>query len=253
MFSPKSAKGNEMDQWLGMLRSLAIYHNPVTLWAWRGFYREILAPGDLVFDVGAHVGTRARAMRRAGARVIALEPQGMFARYLRLTLPKDIQLIEAAAGKADDMAQMAISSRHPTVSSLKTGFVTDAADTPGFAHVRWDKTQTVRVVTLDSLIAQHGLPAYIKIDVEGFELEVLSGLSQPVALLSVEYLPAFAELTLGVLERLEQLGTYQFNPVRGEREGFLWQDWRDADALRAWLATLPADAPSGDLFARRVT
>ncbi len=241
-----------MDQWLGMLRSLVIYHNPVTLWAWRRFYREILAPGDLVFDVGAHVGTRARVMRRAGARVIALEPQGLFARYLRLTLPKDIQLIEAAAGKALDMAQMAVSSRHPTVSSLKTGFVTHAADTPGFAHVRWDKTQTVRVVTLDSLIAQYGVPAYIKIDVEGFELEVLSGLSQPVALLSVEYLPGFRELTLGVLERLEQLGTYQFNPVRGEREGFLWQDWRDAHGLRAWLATLPADAPSGDLFARLV-
>ena len=241
-----------MDRLLGMLRSLAIYHNPVTLWAWRRFYREILAPGDLVIDVGAHVGTRARAMRRAGARVIALEPQGIFASYLRLTLPKDILLIEAAAGKAEDTAQMAVSSRHPTVSSLKTGFVTDAAETPGFTHVRWDKTQTVRVITLDSLIAQHGMPAYIKIDVEGFELEVLSGLSQPVRLVSVEYLPGFTDLTLAVLKRLEQLGKYQFNPVQGEREGFLWTDWRDADALRAWLKALPKDAPSGDLFARLV-
>ncbi|MCH8465594.1 MAG: FkbM family methyltransferase [Roseinatronobacter sp.] len=239
-----------MDQWLGLLRSLAIYHNPVTLWAWRGFYREILSPGDLVFDVGAHVGTRARAMRRAGAHVVALEPQRLFTRYLRLTLPKDIVLIEAAAGKAADLAQMAVSSRHPTVSSLKAGFVTDAAEVPGFAHVRWDKTEAVRVITLDSLITEHGLPAYIKIDVEGFELEVLSGLSHAVPMISVEYLPGFQDLTLAVLERLDQLGHYQFNPVRGERGGFLWQEWRDSAALRDWLASLPADAPSGDLFAR---
>ena len=60
-----------MDRWLGLIRSLVIYHNPLTRLAWRRFYRDLLDPGDLVFDVGAHVGTRARAMRAAGARVVA--------------------------------------------------------------------------------------------------------------------------------------------------------------------------------------
>jgi len=241
-----------MYQYLGLLRSLVIYHNPVTIRAWRRFYRDLLTPGDVVFDIGAHVGTRARAMRAAGAKVVALEPQEIFARYLRLTLPKDIILLQAAAGGAEDMAEMAVSSRHPTVSSLKTRFVRDAADTPGFEHVRWDQRQQVRMVTLDSLIAQHGLPAYIKIDVEGFELDVLSGLSQPVPMVSVEYLPGFADLTHAVIDRLDQLGAYQFNPVMGERAGFLWQDWRGSADLRRWLDDLPPGAPSGDLFARRV-
>ena len=39
----------------------------------RALYRELIGPGDLAFDVGAHVGTRARAMRHYGARVIAFE------------------------------------------------------------------------------------------------------------------------------------------------------------------------------------
>lgn len=242
-----------MKHWLGLVRSLVIYHNPLTLRAWRLFYRDILEPGDIVIDVGAHVGTRSRAMHAAGAKVIALEPQALFARFLRLTLPGDIVLIEAAAGSSETLAEMAVSSRHPTVSSLQTTFVDDAATAPGFEHVHWDRRERVQLTTLDTIITRHGAPAYIKIDVEGFEIEVLSGLSQPVALLSVEYLPAFASLTHRVISRLEALGNYRFNPVSGERSGFLWTDWRDGDAVRQWLDELETTAPSGDLFARLST
>jgi FkbM family methyltransferase len=235
---------------LGLLRSVVIYHNPVRARPLRAFYRGFLGPGDLAFDVGAHVGNRARAMRAAGARVVALEPQALFSRFLRLTLPRDIRLVEAAAGGAQTVAQMAVSSRHPTVSSLKTGFVEEAGAAPGFEHVRWDSSQQVQVTTLDHLIAEEGLPRYIKIDVEGYELEVLSGLSQPVAYISVEYLPGLPDLTLSVIDRLLTLGPYQFNPVRGEDGAFAWEQWLGPEATKAWLRSLGADAGSGDLYAR---
>lgn len=236
--------------WRGFVRSLVIYHNPAMMRAWRRFYGDLLEPRDLAFDVGAHIGNRSRAMRSAGARVVAIEPQQPFAGFLRRTLPRDISLVEAAVGRAESVAQMAVSSRHPTVSSLRAEFVTGAAEAPGFEHVRWDSTQQVRVVTLDSLIAQHGLPRYVKIDVEGYELEVLGGLSQPVEIVSVEFLPGFPQLTYAVIDRLAELGGYRFNPVQGETGGFLWTDWRDGAAVKAWLGGLPADATSGDLFAR---
>jgi len=145
---------------------------------------------------------------------------------------------------------MAVSSRHPTVSSLRGDFVEGARDAPGFGHVKWDRRQRVRMVTLDGLIAQYGRPRYIKIDVEGFEIDVLAGLSQPVPLISVEFLPGFPHLTHAVIDRLTELGEYRFNPVQGETGGFLWRDWRDAAAAREWLDGLQADASSGDLFAR---
>lgn len=242
--------GQKMRVWLGFARSLVIYNNPLRTIPLRRFYRQLLTPGDLVFDVGAHVGTRARAMRAAGARVVAVEPQAPFAAFLRHSLPRDITLVEAALGPRETVAEMAVSTLHPTVSSLQPGFADTAVTAPGFGHVRWDRRQQVRVTTLDALIARHGVPAYVKIDVEGFELSVLSGLSRPVPLVSVEYLPAMPDPTHQVIDRLMSLGPYRFNPVQGEDGRFLWQDWRDGEATRDWLNSLPRNERSGDLYAR---
>ncbi|MEM7076233.1 MAG: FkbM family methyltransferase [Pseudomonadota bacterium] len=239
-----------MDRWLGLIRSLVIYNNPVRTRAWRRFYRGILMPGDVAFDVGAHVGTRTRAMRAAGAQVVAIEPQDLFVRFLRHSLPRDVTLIAAALGASEQQASMAVSSRYPTVSSLKPDFVTEAKHAPGFGHVRWDRQQNVTMTTLDRLISEFGVPRYIKVDVEGYELDVLSGLSRPIELVSVEYLPGFAGLTRAAIERMLQLGSCRFNPLVGEQTTFLWPEWRDAAATVAWLESLAADAPSGDLFAR---
>jgi FkbM family methyltransferase len=242
--------GQPLQRAYGFLRSLIIYLNPVTLRAWRRFYATLLNPGDLVIDVGAHMGTRALAMRAVGATVIALEPQKPFSTFLQRTMPRDIVVIEAAAGRSESTAEMAVSSRHPTVSSLRPDFVSGAASAEGFEQVRWNDTQEVAVVTLDSVISRYGTPRYIKIDVEGFEEEVLGGLSTAVEILSVEYLPGFPQLSLAVLERVVELGDYRFNPVAGESGQFLWDEWLDAPATAAWLASLPASGSSGDLFAR---
>ncbi|MFC0199173.1 FkbM family methyltransferase [Paracoccus rhizosphaerae] len=242
----------QLRTWIGLIRSLAIYYNPVRQRQLVRFYRDLLSPGQLAFDIGAHVGSRARAMRRAGARVVACEPQEPFVSFLQRSLPSDIVLVRKAVGPTETMAQMSVSSLHPTVSSLSASFAADAAEAPGFGHVRWDRRQQVQVTTLDRLIADHGMPDLVKIDVEGFELDVLAGLSQPLPLVSVEYLPGLPDRTLAVIDRLEELGNYCFNPVAGEDARFLWPDWRDADAARSWLRGLPRDGRSGDLYARAV-
>ncbi len=232
------------------VRSVVVYLNPWVMSSWRRFYGELLAPGDVAIDVGAHVGTRARAMRAVGATVIALEPQRPFSTFLRRTLPKNIVVIEAAAGRSESTAYMAVSSRHPTVSSLHDDFVSSAPAAAGFERVRWDGRQEVSVTTLDAVIAHHGTPRYIKIDVEGFEAEVLAGVSGTVELISVEFLPVMSHLSLAVIDRLIEMGDYRFNPVVGETGRFLWGEWRDSAATKKWLEDLPASSKSGDLFAR---
>lgn len=235
---------------LGLGRSLAIYYGrPWRQRALVRFYRGLIAPGQLAFDIGAHVGNRSRALRRAGARVVAVEPQAPFAAFLRLSLPGDVTLVQAACGASEGEADLAVSSLHPTVSSLGP-LPAEAAAAPGFTHVRWDARQRVQVTTLDALIAAHGRPGFVKIDVEGAEPEVLAGLSQPLPVVAFEYLPALPGPAAAAVTRLAALGSYEFNAVRGEAPEFLWSDWRDAGAVQAWLAARPSGDPSGDIYAR---
>lgn len=237
---------------LGLTRSIIVYYNPMRFWELRRFYRALLGSGSLAFDIGAHVGNRSRAMRAAGAKVVAVEPQRAFARFLRLTLPSDVVLIDAAVGPQRATVEMAVSSLHPTVSSLDHFFVASAATAHGFEQVKWDSKQRVEMVTLDDLIAEHGRPDFVKIDVEGFEPLVLSGLSVPLPLLAFEFLPAMLKSAQDVIQRLEQLGRYEFNAIQGEAGSFLWTTWKSAEETAEWLRKRQPTERSGDLYARLV-
>ena len=185
------------------------------------FYAGILRPGDLAFDIGAHVGNRTRAMLAAGARVVALEPQAAFHAFLARDLPPGATLLRLAAGPAPGEAELAVSRLHPTVSSLAADFPARMRADPGFSAVRWDSRERVEVTTLDALIAAHGLPRLIKIDVEGFEAEVVAGLSQPVPWVAFEYLPAALAPAEAAIARLAALARYRFNLVAGEAHRLL--------------------------------
>jgi hypothetical protein len=108
----------------------------------------------------------------------------------------------------------------------------------------------VEVVTLDDLITMYGVPAFCKVDVEGFELEVLSGLSQPVRALSFEYLPPAHDAALAVLELVEKLGPYQYNYSPVETMRLASEEWLDADALVRLLDRYRPLGRSGDVYAR---
>jgi hypothetical protein len=118
--------------------------------------------------------------------------------------------------------------------------------------VRWSAAAEVEVTTLDALIERFGEPAFVKIDVEGYEAEVLHGLSTPVRALSFEYLPASRAVALECVERLEALGRYRYNWSHGESHRLASAEWLDAGGIRARLGALRAEDGSGDVYARRV-
>jgi hypothetical protein len=60
----------------GVIRSLRIYYgDPRRRGALDRHYAGFVGAGDLVFDIGGHVGDRVASFRRLGARVVAVEPQ----------------------------------------------------------------------------------------------------------------------------------------------------------------------------------
>lgn len=241
---------NTFRAYAGLLRSLAIYHGiPWRKHQLRRFYARFIEAGDLCFDIGAHVGSRIDVWAGLGARVVALEPQPLCLDWLRRRYRErgDVILLGQAVGAEAGRQALLISEHNPTVSSLSSTWVDEIGRTEAFAGVRWDQRVTVDVVTLDQLVAEYGLPRFCKIDVEGFELDVLRGLSRPLPALSFEYLSALPDQALACIDRLETLAGYRYNWSVGERQQLQSTQWLDAAAMRTVL--LQPESGSGDVYA----
>src|SRR5262245_16345667 len=142
-------------------------------------YRTLLPPDALCFDVGANTGEKSEALLLAGAaRVVAFEPNPAVLSELRARCDrwKNWTGAEVALGSAAGFATL-----YARKSSQQSSLLDDweEGEVTGACHVP--------VLTLDSAIEHFGLPFYGKIDVEGWELEVLKGLNQPLPLISFEF------------------------------------------------------------------
>ncbi len=242
-----------MAEWLGLLRSFLVYWRPGRQAALRRLYEPFAGPGDLVFDIGAHLGDRSVAFAALGARVVAFEPQPFVAGWLRRVVrdhPR-IEIRPEAVGREPGTARLAVSRRYPTVSTLSARWQERVSEAnPGFRGVRWDRSVEVVVVTLDELIERYGTPRFCKIDVEGHEPEVLAGLTRPLPGLSLEFVSGDLSAAIACVQRLRVLGRYEFNVVVGEERAFRWTRWQEAEAVVVWLGEGADDVSSGDVYAR---
>jgi FkbM family methyltransferase len=244
------------DRWRsarGVVRSLRIYYaNRERRAAMERLYRRFVRPGDLVFDVGAHVGDRVAAFRRLGARVVAVEPQPALRTTLKLLRGWDRAVViePIALGRADGTVELKLNLDNPTVSTASSDFIHAAAGAPGWEGQAWTTTVMVPMTTLDALVARHGAPAFVKIDVEGYEAEVLAGLSQPVAALSFEFTTIQRNVAGAAIDRCAALGYASFNAAVGESQTLAHEAWLTAEQIMQWLASLPDAANSGDVYAR---
>jgi FkbM family methyltransferase len=235
----------------GVMRSLNVYYRDRSrAGAMDRLYSQFIRPGDLAFDVGAHVGDRIAAFRRLGARVVAVEPQPALVCTLKMLygMRGDVTIEAKAVGRSAGTIEMKVNSANPTISTASDAFVDAARGAPGWEDQIWDNAIQVPMTTLDALIAARGEPAFIKIDVEGYEAEALAGLTRPVRALSFEFTTIQRAVARACIERCVALGYRQFNAALGESQQL--GEWRSAGDMSAWLDGLPHSANSGDVYAR---
>ncbi|MFC1596901.1 FkbM family methyltransferase [Planctomycetota bacterium] len=220
---------------------LALFHRDLA------FYAQFLKDGALCFDVGAHVGGVTELLLDLGARVVAFEPQPDCMRQLRARCGRSARLVarRQALGSEPSEATLCVRNKRACSSLLE--------DWEGDIESR----MTVAVTTLDNAIAEFGTPVYCKIDVEGWEFEVLKGLTQPIPFLSFEYHLWEREIegTAACLKYLSRLGSLTINVTPGESLAFRYDRWRPvSDFLKVWPAEFRGQPAYGygDIFVHMV-
>ena len=233
-------------------RSLEVYYGDAERdAAMDRLYARFVRRGGLAFDIGSHVGDRIGAFRRIGARVVALEPQPNCARVLRAIYgeDRDVMLVEAACGQEAGTLTLHVNSANPTVTTASPAFIEAADGAGGWEGQSWDREIEVQVTTLDALIAAHGMPDFAKIDVEGFEADVLAGLSLAPRALSFEFTTIQRDVAHRCIERLAALGPYRYDVALGESQALTFGRWVEAHEMAEHIAGLPHSANSGDVYA----
>ena len=215
------------------------------------FYSQFVNPGDLSFDVGANVGNRIDPMLKIGARVVAVEPQEKCYKYLQSKFGSKIQLVTKGLGESEGTMSFFVSNAS-TISSFSKEWI-DAVKEDRFKNYQWEAVENVEITTLDNVIQQFGRPKFIKIDVEGFELEVLKGLSQPIGCISYEYtIPEQTEKAINCMKRIHEINPdIECNYSVGETMELAMNKWLSFDEMISFMTTKSfIDTSFGDIYVR---
>ena len=216
------------------------------------FYSQFVHPNDLVFDVGANVGNRTRPLLNIGAKIVAVEPQEECRKKLEQKFGNKITIVPMGVGETEGMKDFFVSNAH-TISSFSTEWI-ESVKEDRFKEFTWFEPEKIQVTTLDKLIEKYGLPTFIKIDVEGYELEVLKGLTYAVDVISFEYtLPEQIQRAIDCVSQIEKYNAdIECNFSISESMEFALNDWLPATELKNYISTQEFIATGfGDIYVRR--
>ena len=233
---------------LGRVRAAAP-DAPVDPGALRHF-EQFMAEGDLVFDIGANVGDKTRIFREIGASVVAVEPEPRALAELGRRFGDDPGVRICAHAVAQDAGRLALRlNDRLDLASGSAEWISAMRRSGRFGECEWHESISVESRTLDQLISEHGMPRFCKLDIEGFELEALNGLSRPLPAASFEFAAEARHLAIACTQRLLSLEqTYEF--ALGFGESMTLDRWDSGPEVGRTLEGLTGERTWGDVYAR---
>jgi FkbM family methyltransferase len=222
------------------------------------FYAQFLtSQEDTYFDVGANHGNRIEPLIDKGIKIVAVEPQLKCIKFLKRKFGKKIILVPKGLGKVEETKTMYISNAD-VISSFSKEWIEATQASGRFSQYNWNEEQKVEMTTLDQLIKRYGKPKFIKIDVEGFEYEVLQGLSQPIDFISFEYtIPERKTSIIECIDRITEISTttgVQFNYSIGEGMEWALDEWLSPQQMKEEIESNRfAKSAFGDIYSRITT
>ena len=190
----------------------------------------------------------------SGAKVVAVEPQPTLFEFLVKNYGKDenVVLLQGVVSSEVGTVTFYHNTRNPSLSTIDHSWIEEKKSDPTWGKYRWDREIEMSALTLDSLIGRYGVPDFCKIDVEGAELIVLSGLSVPINCLSFEYLTINKERSVRSIERIEELGRYEYNWTFSEFSALKSPSWLSAEQMISAINKMNGKSYSGDVYARLI-
>lgn len=216
------------------------------------FYGSSIRPGDIVFDIGANVGTYTEVFSRLGAVVVAVEPNPECCHSIRRNAGTNKRVIveNCAAGASPDVADLHI-CENSAMSTLSERWLESVSNSELHKHSKWINTIRVSVTTLDELARKYGEPGFVKIDAEGFDDRVLGGMTFRPAALSFEFNLNALDVALRCLDTRVLRDGYLFNYTVGQECRYQSQTWLNRNDMASVIRDSRFDEEYGEVLAKR--
>lgn len=210
-------------------------------------YSGLVLPGDLVFDVGANIGTMTKMFLKLGAKVVCVEPNPSCIEILkkRFGSNRNVTIVGKGVCEKEGKLDFFICEKANEVSTFSKRWKKGR-----YSYLQWDKRITVPVTTLNGLIKMYGTPKFCKMDVEGYELNVLKGLKSAIPYISFEFHKEFLGEAKKCADILSRIGKTKFNFFDHERQELNPRGWLDQRELFSRLESNTDKGLRGDIYAK---
>ena len=203
------------------------------------FYSNFIGNSDFAITIGDSNGNISEILLQLGALVLVVEP-----------LPENFVYAEK---KLKNYPQTIL--LHEDIGAFNAQFTYNEAYEKNILPYSSNLTvgadqSVVKIRTVDELIREYGLPAFIKINANGFENEVLKGITVPILLVSVSFYSYLHSKTTENVRRLMTIGDYEFNWILNEDAKFQSKEWLSPKELNTSMSDFGQGRFSGEIFAR---